>query len=86
MKTLFPLPDSPSPRLQWLEKHKVKTHHAPHMEEDPWCAFIGTFGDVAKECVRMENDGRMVYAETENDAIIKLAKHQGWRLWNEESL
>lgn len=80
---LLTVPVQLSPRLQWIKKQNVTTHHAPECEE-PWCAFVGTMDDLSRECVRMEDDGRLVYADTEEDAIIKLAISQGWKLWNEQ--
>lgn len=52
-ETLFPLPESPSPRLLWLKEHKVSTH-CNDLCEEPWCAFFGTFDDIASEDVLME--------------------------------
>jgi len=28
-----------SPRLKEIKEHDIQTHHAPHMEDDPWLAI-----------------------------------------------
>jgi hypothetical protein len=40
--------------------------------------------ELSTHGLRMEEDGRLCYGETEIDAICSLAKNQGWKLWNEE--
>lgn len=41
MNTLFDLESvkQDSPRLQKIKELDIQTHHAPHMEEDPWMAI-----------------------------------------------
>lgn len=81
-ETPFNLPDSPSPRLAWLNKHGVQTEQSPkHMigDEDEFgnrvFAWHAMIGDDAQTSVG---------GDTEQDAICNLAKIKGWKLWNEE--
>ena len=76
MTELFDLPETKSPRLQWLEKHGIKvspsrTHGPSHKH---WMAY------------RHDEDFIFAsgYGETEDDAIAFLAVKLGLRLWNEE--
>ena len=91
---LFTIPESRSPRLVWMEANQIKTHHAPHCEEDPWIAVAFTddhwkrganVGEaMAEECVIYEESGRIGYGQTEINAIIELAKKLSLKLWNEQ--
>ena len=70
--TLFDLPVTLSPRLQWMEKHRIKAHATestiPGME---WCAGNGTY---------CEFESNEIYA------VTKLAETLAIHLWNEETL
>jgi len=86
--TLFDIPESKSPRLLWIEKHGVLTHHSPHMDDDPWMAIIpfdghtGSIGAIMAEWCRLYDETGMIgYGETE--AIVKLAIAHNLKLWNE---
>ena len=81
--TLFDLPECPSPRLRWMKEHEITTLHSPQMEEEPWCAYVGVLSDILRECILMETDGRLCYGDTEQEAVERLARAQGWKLWNE---
>ena len=71
------LPTVKSPRLLWLEKHNVKTLRSETCDE-PWAAWTGELKDAI--------DRREAFtAMTEDEALVKLAKKNGWRMWNEES-
>lgn len=35
MNELFEIPESLSPKLKWLKKHSLRTHHDPEMEDCP---------------------------------------------------
>jgi len=37
--TLFAMPESLSPRLKWMAKHGIRTHHAPDCELK-WIAWM----------------------------------------------
>lgn len=82
--TLFDLPVQKSPRLLWLEAHRVTTKHWPGVsfgDEDefgnemfPWTAFVGGVDDLHIF---------VGAGDTEQDAIVDLAVKKGWKLWNE---
>lgn len=83
MKELFPEESvkKDSPRLAWIKKHKIQTHLAKHMadagEDDPWSAWIG-------DAIPPDNPDELGYGNTEDDAILDLAKGCNLKLWNEE--
>jgi hypothetical protein len=70
-----------SPRLAWIKRNRVETHHLPlaHVEDmAPWRATIKGkrppgFGGL-----------HVGLGETEEDAIADLADLLGIPLWNEE--
>ena len=69
---LFEIPETPSPRLQWMRKHGVKTEKTEfvdfHQPEHAWKA---------------ESAGMVGVGPTEDDAIVDLAKKNNLKLWNE---
>jgi hypothetical protein len=73
MSELFDLPETKSPRLIWLEKHKIATLRG---KPDSWAAWI-----IAKPT---KADQIIGYGETEDEAVVSLAIKLGIRLWNEE--
>ena len=77
--TLFDMPDDPSPRLKWMREQGVKTHHAPHCEDSPWCAW---FWDNCENGLPIDPE-RCGYGMTEQDAVVDLAKKNNVKLWNE---
>lgn len=90
MDSLFAIPETKSPRLLWIEKHGVLTHHAPHCDEDPWMAIIpmdghkGSVGAIMAEWCRLYDECNAVgYGKTEADAIVDLACNLNIPLWNE---
>ena len=77
MSELFDLPESKSPRLQWMEKHGIGT--SPPIK--------GMYGILCKWMAH--NQAKLItmeatYAETEDEAIVQLALKLGIKLWNEE--
>lgn len=91
MSELFQLPPSLSPRLSWIAAQGILTHHAPHCPEAPWMALqpfkedtgkdIGTI--MAESCRTYDDADALGYGQTEDEAIVDLAKKQGLKLWNE---
>ena len=86
MSELFEIPVSESPRLKWIRTRDVRTHFNKDIEigeeEEfsgdtlyPWCAFTGGYRFPRPDAG---------YGNTEDEAIVSLAKLKGWRLWNEE--
>ena len=91
MEELFTIPPCESPRLRRLREHNVQTIQYPGVavgDEDefgnelwPWWAWTNhTMAPLPK------GEGPGAFSRggaTEADAIVALAKWQGWRLWNE---
>ncbi len=79
---LFKVPEQKSPRLRWMEKHRVKVKQTPDwspgMEDadgDPVAPWYAS------------DDGKHWHAgDSENDALGAWAVARGVRLWNEEQL
>jgi len=83
--TLFDLPCDPSPRLKWLHENKIEVvdsglDHEPGDECEItgnrlyryWAVIEGTVTDL-------EEAG----GDTEDEAIVALAKKLNLKLWNE---
>lgn len=85
--------DSLSPYEEWRRRFVgnfgVSTHFAEHLEDDeeelPWCAFIGTFEDIACRVVTMEEQGEIAYGNTEREALEHLARCEGVLTLDEEN-
>ena len=73
MSELFNLPESKSPRRQWMEKHGITT--APRI----WDAYEGNTRWAAFRYLK-----NTAYGDTEDEAITQLALKLGIKLWNEE--
>jgi hypothetical protein len=82
MNELFDIPVSKSPRLQWIERHGIQTHHAPHMKEDgtPWSAWLPSNQHSSGLPMDPEACG---YGMTEDEAMIDLAIKNRMKGWNE---
>ena len=82
---LFDVPVQPSPRLRWLQEHKITTAHWPEVnpgDEDefgnelfPWTAFCGPLDGL---------HATIGCGATEAEALADYARQRGIRLWNEE--
>ena len=75
-ETLFEIPVSESPRLKWLREHGVKVgkniFEPTHSDDFRFgYKFAAHCGDVSE------------YGHDEDEALIKLAILNGWKLWNE---
>lgn len=86
MSELFDnLPELKSPRLLWMERHHIETHHAPHCDEiGAWSAWSYERDSQGKGCIP-EDPEALGYGDTEHDAIADYARKRGWKLWNEEA-
>jgi hypothetical protein len=80
MSELFDIPETLSPRLRWIREHKVRTHHAPWCEDEPWSAW--TPANESPEGLPMDPEA-CGYCMTEDEAIVELAKKLNLKLWNE---
>lgn len=77
---LFEVEESLSPRLAWMQKHKIRTHHAPWVEEAPWSAWHPD--NESEEGLPMDPEA-CGYGMNEDEAIVDLAKKLNIKLWNE---
>ena len=77
--TLFDSPETPSPRLSWMRERGVRSHHAPHCADSPWCAWFPN-----NDSNGIPEDPELCgYGETEADAVVSLARIYQVKLWNE---
>lgn len=82
MSDLFPdLPLALSPRLQWLQEHDVKTQELA--EDVLWGAWYGDLPKNSKEEQDAILKSRLALCMTEEEAILRLAQKNGWKLWNQ---
>jgi hypothetical protein len=87
--TLFDVPEDHPSREQRIAAVKkelgIYTFHSKHMDKsnEPWTAILKESVDetddamwerVGRYCVRMEDEGTMVYGRTEREAIERLPK------------
>jgi len=73
---LFRMEESLSPRLQWMQKHKIHSLKGNDEDGEPWGAWVGEEG--------MPLQGKwLTFAATEDEALAKLAKTIGVKFWNE---
>lgn len=93
-ENLFDVPETLSPRLAWLKKHEIKTLHRDDLSDEAgrWEAYVGEYQFAIDETFADRESGFypdespfLAWGETEDDAILELAKNNGWKLWNEES-
>ncbi len=72
-----------SPKLRWIKKHGVQTHHSKAFADEDWMPWCAAFG-VPFEVVESDGDGALGFGDTEEDAIRDLAVKFNVPLWNEE--
>jgi hypothetical protein len=93
MTDLFPIPETPSPRLAWMKKHSLSSRHYSKVEigfEDefsgeriyPWIVYSVPFQAGGQFC----GDSVAAGGDTEDEALTNWAKANGVKLWNEEGL
>jgi hypothetical protein len=76
MEELFKIEDQKSPKLIWMEKHKVNHHHCKTEEKDfQYMAWMGEQPDSETKCG---------YGSTLQEALCDMAKRNKIVLWNEE--
>lgn len=90
---LFPTPETLSPRLVWMRRHEIKTLHRDDLPEKAgqWEAYIGDYQTAVDKTIN-DTEARfypdespyLAWGETEEDAVLELAKNNQWKLWNEE--
>ena len=85
--TLFDIPESPSPRLQWLRKHQIDIIDSGiELEPGEECYITGkrlyrywAFQGGKQTKTEIAEAG----GDTEDEAIVNLAKKLSIPLWNE---
>ncbi len=73
---LFPIEESKSPRLLWIEKHGIKARRYSPDEFDYLAGQLFVWG--------ASGGGEWGQGDTEDEALAQLAVKLGIRLWNEE--
>lgn len=87
---LFPdLEPSMSPKLRWLKKHNVTVERNQRLADDEelWEAWVWQRNDAIQQQEEFFEGLSGPYfaaANTEDEALYKLAVANEWRLWNEE--
>lgn len=82
MNELFDIPEQLSPRLAWIQKHGVQTHHAKHFDHFPWCAWFPANNTPCGKAP--DNPDDCGFGQNQDDALAALARRHDIRLWNEE--
>jgi hypothetical protein len=82
---LFDIPESPSPRLQWLRDHQIDIiDNGIDYEPGDCCSITGNrlFRYWA---IITDSDGghKEAGGDTEDEAIVELARKLNLKLWNE---
>lgn len=93
MTELFPTEEIEqlSPRLAWMNRHKVHTQKFSSDIEEPWLAWRGSkkaldycLEKATYSSVQEDYRHKLICSgNTEMDAVANLALEDGWRLWNE---
>lgn len=87
MSELFNLPETLSPRLQWMQDHKVRTHHQPLMDEEGtgWTAWLPEhdWDATHPDCYNPEFEDSVGMAANKEDAIMDMAIKNNIKLWNQ---
>ena len=79
---LFDIPEQLSPKMRWLRKYRVATHHAPHCEVSPWSAWF-----PSNDHNGIPNDPDACgYGDSKEGAIVDLARRHGVPTWQDEKL
>lgn len=74
MSELFQIEETLSPRLKWMRENQIET------ESDAFDAYTGEDRWIA---YRYEDFGDNEFGDTEDEAIVALAKKLNVKLWNE---
>jgi len=81
---LFDVPVVKSPRLKWIEKHRLKTKCAEFPVAD---GDEDEFGNEVFQWSASDDNWKHSHGgATEDDALAAWARARGVRLWNEEGL
>jgi hypothetical protein len=67
--TLFDLPESPSPRLRWMQQHKISLTREMTLKGEHFTAWV--FPDTSG------------YGYSADDALADLARKINVKLWNQ---
>jgi hypothetical protein len=82
--TLFDIPESPSPRLQWLREHQIEIiDGGVCFEPGEECEITGNRLHRFWAMVMNKGQGHEAGGDTEDEAIVNLARKLNLKLWNE---
>jgi hypothetical protein len=89
MDELFPVEQSLSPRLKWMQKHRIQVRRNEKVDEElgQWEVWQDDYGKAAD--IQMSRTGDLdgpyfVAATSEDEAITQFALSNKLKLWNEE--
>jgi len=85
--TLFDLPETPSPRLKWMGDHQIEVIDS-RLDHEPGdeCELTGSRlyrWWAWQTCKRTKTESSSGGGDTEDEAIVNLAKKLNLKLWNE---
>ncbi len=69
--------DKPDPVRQWMKRHGITAHFAPHCKPWCWSAWIGDMDDIA-------NGVEIYEGTTRNKALRELCEKESLPTWEEE--
>lgn len=82
-----------SPKRAWLKKRGIQTLQRTDIpaEAGRWEAYVGDYQKAIDSTINdsearfyPDESPHLAWGETEEDAILNLAKNNNWPLWNEE--
>lgn len=76
MNELFPIPETKSPRLKWMERHHLTIHHQPYDHAGPM--------DEQEHYAAIHGMKPIGYGATPDEALVAAAKSLNIKLWNEQ--
>jgi hypothetical protein len=80
---------SPSPRLRWMQRHRIKTFHDENRDDEnaefAWAAWSELLGDYTNEddAAYMLAEGHVCFGETEDEALNNFCIENKIKYWNE---
>ncbi len=86
---LFSVPVQKSPKLRWMERHRIKVKHFQDVEpgdedefENEVYPYVARKADF--EMYDLVPDSWLGVGNTEDEALVDYARKRGLLLWNEE--
>ena len=84
MSELFEIEPVLSPKLAWIEKHKISTAFLPSSDDGQYWCWTGGYQCGAFLSNGAPADAFFAQAHSFDEAIVAHAKKRGLKLWNEE--